>query len=151
MNILKILVPLDGSELSEAAIANALEIAPSSTVILTRVTDLAELSHEYSAIAVTSLLEEMKDECEDYLDSKLKELSQRKVKAEAVPLIGNPAKLIVELARERDVDLIVISSHGRSGLRRWFLGSVAEEVMRRSPVPVLLLPQGTGLNKPASD
>ena len=52
-----------------------------------------------------------------------------------------PAKAIAEFAKENEVDLIALSTHGRSGFRRLAFGSVAEEVLRRSPVPVLSFPR----------
>ena len=53
--------------------------------------------------------------------------------------VGRPAATIVEEARERDVDHIVVGSHGRTGASRILLGSVAETVARRSPVPVTIV------------
>lgn len=54
--------------------------------------------------------------------------------------VGDPASEIVDVAREIDADLIVIPSRGKTGLRRWMIGSVAEKVVRRAPCPVLVLP-----------
>ena len=52
---------------------------------------------------------------------------------------GSPADAILALAQEKGSDLIVVGTHGRRGLRRWFLGSVAEAIMRRSTVPVVVV------------
>jgi nucleotide-binding universal stress UspA family protein len=62
--------------------------------------------------------------------------------ADMVPAIrvGNPADEILDFARDENVDLIVIPSRGKSGLRRWMIGSVAERVVRRAPCAVLVLP-----------
>jgi nucleotide-binding universal stress UspA family protein len=54
--------------------------------------------------------------------------------------IGDPASEIIDVAREIEANLIVIPSHGKTGLRRWMIGSVAEKVVRRTPCPVLVLP-----------
>lgn len=54
---------------------------------------------------------------------------------------GDPALTIVDVARRRDCDLIIMGTHGRSGLGRWVLGSVAEKVMRNAPCPVLTMKQ----------
>lgn len=54
--------------------------------------------------------------------------------------VGDPADEIVTVAREIDADLIVMPSRGKTGLRRWMIGSVAERVVRRAPCPVLILP-----------
>lgn len=56
---------------------------------------------------------------------------------------GNPAACIVEVARKWPADLIVMGSHGRGGVQRMLLGSVAEEVMRHAPCPVLIVPAST--------
>ena len=53
---------------------------------------------------------------------------------------GNPADAILDHVEENDVSLIVMASHGRSGIRRWLLGSVAEKVIQSSPVPALVVP-----------
>jgi nucleotide-binding universal stress UspA family protein len=52
-------------------------------------------------------------------------------------LVGDPAEEIVQLVHEHQIDLIVIGTHGRTGLSRWILGSVTETILRRSPCPVL--------------
>ncbi len=56
-------------------------------------------------------------------------------------LSGNPARTIVELAKEEEVDLIVLGTHGRTGFRRLLMGSIAEAVVRTAPCPVLTLKQ----------
>jgi nucleotide-binding universal stress UspA family protein len=55
-------------------------------------------------------------------------------------VIGDPASEIIDVAREIEANLIVIPSRGKTGLRRWMIGSVAEKVVRRAPCPVLVLP-----------
>ncbi len=55
-------------------------------------------------------------------------------------VIGDPASEIISVAREIDAELIVMPSHGKTGLRRWMIGSVTEKVVRRAPCPVLMLP-----------
>ena len=52
---------------------------------------------------------------------------------------GNPADKILEISKQDDIDLIAMSTHGRSGIGRWLLGSVTEKVVRHSDIPVLLL------------
>lgn len=59
--------------------------------------------------------------------------------ANAHVLMGTPATRLVEFARERESDLVVIPSHGRQGIDRWLMGSVAERVVRLAPCPVLVL------------
>jgi nucleotide-binding universal stress UspA family protein len=66
------------------------------------------------------------------------QLSGRGVSVETLCLVGEPRDVIPQLARERGYDLIVTGSHGRRGFRRFFIGSVAEHVVRVSTVPVLV-------------
>ncbi len=61
-------------------------------------------------------------------------------RVETTTAVGEAADTIVEEIGVRRPDLVVMSTHGRSGIRRWIYGSVADEVMRRAPVPVLLVP-----------
>ncbi|MCA9776555.1 MAG: universal stress protein, partial [Candidatus Eremiobacteraeota bacterium] len=139
----RILIPLDGSELAEKALKQALEIAKSygSILHLTRVVPLIDLCGEYSSVAFIERLEKMRNRSQNYLNRKLDELRSEQLRVDATVLIGNPAIRVVELAEEREVDLIVVSSHGRTGLARWYFGSTAEDIARRSSLPVLLLPQ----------
>jgi nucleotide-binding universal stress UspA family protein len=76
---------------------------------------------------------------EKVLEDSLAEIkpNDRHVDFEHRMLVGDPAKEIVRLAREEDADLIVIGTHGRTGIARALLGSVAEVVVRRAPCPVL--------------
>lgn len=143
MKIKKILVPLDGSELSERALEQAVSLAQgnSANLIVLRVMDPgSELSGEFSVTAYGTAIEEMQTTMKSYLAQQCKVLEKSGLEVECVTEVGQPAKRIVKVAEERMVDLIVMSSHGRSGIRRWFLGSVAEEVLRHSSVPILMLP-----------
>jgi nucleotide-binding universal stress UspA family protein len=139
----RILIPLDGSELAEKALKKALEIAKSygSTLLLTSVVPLIELSGEYSSLTFIETLQKMRDRSQSYLDRKLDELSTERIRVDATVLVGDPATRVVELAEEHKIDLIVLSSRGRTGLARWYFGSTAEDIARKSRLPVLLLPQ----------
>jgi nucleotide-binding universal stress UspA family protein len=67
-------------------------------------------------------------------------LTDRHVETEVMLLAGDAVDRIVEAAKEHDVDLVVMATHGRRGLPRFLLGSVAEKIVRSSPVPVLTVP-----------
>lgn len=139
----RILIPLDGSELAERALTKAVEIGKSqgSMLFLVRVVPLVDLSGEYSPVAFVEALEKMKRSSRRYLDEKLAELCRERLKVDTALLVGDPAQRIVEAAEKNRVDLIMLSSHGRSGLARWYYGSTAEAVARHSSLPVLLFPQ----------
>lgn len=66
---------------------------------------------------------------------------------ESVIELGDPATLVLERARRGETDLIVMGTHGRTGARRWMLGSVAERVVRLAPCPVLVLPLHDSLSR----
>ncbi len=131
-----ILVTLDGSAFAERALPYARMIAESSQarVILLRVISPTEGGSDSAA---TDQTQQVRD-----AEAYLAEVSTRlgAVPVDRKVVVGVPGEVIVgEIARSA-VDLIVMSTHGRSGLGRWVYGSVADEVMRRSPVPVLLVP-----------
>ena len=75
----------------------------------------------------------------EYLETIQERLSAKNLKIEIHTPYGNPAEKILEVCRRHDIDLIAMSTHGRSGIGRWLLGSVAEKVVRHSEIPVLLL------------
>jgi nucleotide-binding universal stress UspA family protein len=130
-----ILVPLDGSLLAERALtaANGLASAVGGRIILVRVLpdNRGKAEAGASPDAVT------RPEIETYLAQTTKRLTASAV--ETVVAGGDPAQTILAHVSERGVDLIVMSTHGRSGVGRWIFGSVADEVMRHAPVPVLLV------------
>jgi len=66
-------------------------------------------------------------------------LTRKGIKARSVVETGQPAERIIEYANEEDVDLIALSTHGRSGMGRWLFGSVADKVVHGSEKPVLLV------------
>jgi len=123
----RLLVALDGSELSERAIPYAQAIAKTkgSEVILFTV----------SIASVEQLDRPMKA----YLELKAKELQSQGVKASSAITYGNVPDEIVGYADKNNIDLIIISTHGYSGIKRWVLGSVARKVLYGTVVQVLLI------------
>jgi nucleotide-binding universal stress UspA family protein len=83
-----------------------------------------------------ALVEEMKKYLEKTIATQAPELDV----TEYVVEVGNPAEIIMDFAKRSGVDLIVMSTHGRKGVKHMLLGSVAEEVIRYSPVPVMTVP-----------
>jgi nucleotide-binding universal stress UspA family protein len=73
----------------------------------------------------------------------------REVNLKSELLVGDPVKEILRMARERDCDLIVLGTHGRTGLFRLLMGSVAEEILRKAPCPVLAAKAPAPVAKPA--
>jgi nucleotide-binding universal stress UspA family protein len=145
----RILVPLDGSELAEAAIARATETAASGscTLMLMRAAEARTLP---GADMIGAQIEAVQ-EAEGYLAAVKAKLEKQGVqKIEANVWYGPPAAAIIDAAQMYKPDLIVMSTHGRSGLGRLIFGSVAESVLRGTTVPILLIrPAGAPVERPA--
>ena len=90
---------------------------------------------------------ELKKEAEEYLDQVAGRLKAKGLEVETKVLEGYPAAAIAELAKETANGMVVMTSHGRSGLTRWILGSVTESVVRYSGEPVLIVPAAKGRNR----
>jgi nucleotide-binding universal stress UspA family protein len=138
MKIDKLLVPLDGSALAEQALAKALAIAESGTTTLLLLR-AAEASTWLGADPTEGQLRVVRA-AEEYLNTVQARLAEEGIrKVETSVWYGPPAAAIVEAARVANADLIVMTTHGRSGLGRLILGSVAEAVLRGTDTPILLL------------
>ena len=143
----KILVPLDGSELSESILEHVITIATGCKVpdvLLIRVrSPLDKNTKEALDADIASKLDEAyQEEASNYLDKIVFDLKKKGIDAKAIVLSGNPAEEIIGYVKDSGVDLIVMSTHGRSGVSRWVFGSVADKVIRLSEVPVLIRPAG---------
>jgi nucleotide-binding universal stress UspA family protein len=144
----KILIPLDGSELAERALEPAIRIAEKfgSEVILLRVAvpetmlvGLGGLTPQPYEVYDADLRRDQ-EEAEAYLSGIKTRWAAAKVPIRTEVISGTPPEMIVEAAQEAGADLVVMSTHGRSGLSRLIYGSVAEAVLRGARVPMLLIP-----------
>jgi len=136
MKFSKILVPLDGSILAEAALWKAMEIADGGTISLLRAAEAPTLPGVDSPKAQVAAFRK----AQEYLRRVVKRLNSKGIsKVEANVWYGPPTAAIVESAHTQKVDLIVMSTHGRSGLGRLVLGSVTESVLRGTTVPILIV------------
>jgi nucleotide-binding universal stress UspA family protein len=134
-----VLVPVDGSEQSWTALEHALSEFPDADITLINVVDPIEAGYSSEATAVgyaEEWFEQAKENAEDLFDE-ARERTEREVGTTVE--VGRPARTIVDYAEEEGFDQIVMGSHGRSGVSRILLGSVAETVVRRSPVPVTVV------------
>lgn len=140
----QIVVPLDGSELAEEALAQATKMAKAAgtPLKLIRVVDTYRtqslpatgMALDYSMLS--ELAEEEIEDAKTYLTDLVQKVRAEGLQVSGDVLHGPIARQICSAADKED--LIVMSSHGRTGIKRWFLGSVAEEVMRNAECPVLL-------------
>ena len=132
----KILVPLDGSKLAEKILSRVEWLAKTHDpeVTLLRVALAGSfpgsdpVQHQLNVVR----------EAEEYLAKAESWLRDVGVKVNSVVRYGNDAREIVDHARDRDFDLIAMSTHGRSGLAQFVLGSVANKVINTATVPILL-------------
>ena len=144
----RILVPLDGSELSETALPMALTLAEKyhGQIILLRAveqtTSLSYVTHANALQLRARLIANLSIEVHLYLRDKQQEIGKQGYNVEILVADGSPAESIIEAATSRDIDLVVMSTHGRGGVARWTAGSVADKVLRYCPCPILLVRQG---------
>jgi nucleotide-binding universal stress UspA family protein len=132
-----IIVPWDFSEMSKNAFLKAMEIAASPDQIeVVHVTPYPS-AVEPSVIWGTYSEDDIRESLQNSFRKEIANAKFEKVRFTA--LFGDPGSRIARLAEERGAGLIVISSHGRTGLTRMLVGSVAERVVRLAPCPVLVL------------
>ena len=136
-----ILVPTDGAATGEAAVQYALELAEThgAGVLAINVVNVASYSGLPMETAWNGVADALREEGAVAVD-RVRELAPETVPVETAVLEGSPGQVIVDQAGRSGVDLVVMGTHGRGGIDRLLLGSVAEQVVRRSPVPVLTVP-----------
>ena len=134
-----ILVPTDFHESSERALAVALDLAVQfeSEVMLLHAAWLPPYYYAAYAEGLAWPLDELEGQAKTALDAAVTKAKERYPKIVGSLTAGEPWQQILEASKERGADLIVMGTHGRRGVSRIFLGSVAEKVVRLSPIPVL--------------
>lgn len=138
MRFMKILVPLDGSALAETALWKAVDLGGEveATYSLLRAAE----AHTFPGADPIEAQVSTVREAEEYLEGVAKRLKERGVQnVETHVWYGAPSGAITEAAAAQKADVIVMSSHGRSGLGRLILGSVTESVLRSTTTPVLVV------------
>jgi nucleotide-binding universal stress UspA family protein len=139
----RILVPLDGSQFAEGALTHAQMLAEcgGGEIELLRVA-VHPSSYVYVSdpAALADLYDSDRAHCEDYLNKTAQRVRDAShVNVTTAVLEGIVADAVLDYAEDTAADLIVMSTHGRSGMERWLLGSVAEKVVRGAKMPVLLV------------
>lgn len=134
----RILVPLDGSGLAEVALPYAEELAGrlGSEVALIYVSESAEIPQHYIH---QFYLQKISEATKAGAERTLGESVAKAIKIKSAVLVGHPAETIVDYADKEEISLIVMATHGRSGIGRWALGSVADKVLRATNRPVALI------------
>ncbi len=141
-----IMVPLDGSKLAECVLPHVESIAMTCDAGKLTFVRVVTPFHLYeggeSRIPVEERRRLEKDSMEvarKYLDGMLRKTKYAKLTPQSAVLFGNVNEQLVDFADKNDVDLIIISTHGRSGPSRWVWGSVADRILRSACVPVLMV------------
>jgi nucleotide-binding universal stress UspA family protein len=152
MNIKSILFPTDFSSYNDAALklASTLAVEAKATLYIIHVHDVQGVSAamgEFSYLDAPTWREQLSD-AENQLAGVV---PSAEVVCQHECLTGNPVVEIVKFAESHGVDLIVMASHGRTGLSRLLMGSVAEGVMRKAPCPVLIVKQPAPKHEQAND
>ncbi len=145
----KILVPLDGSKLAECVLPHVETLAKGCEVkeiILLRICEPPVILADYSPSIPVSFEENVakitsfsRQQCSLYLGDMEKRLKDEGFAVSSESRLGNAVDEIVDYAAKNDVDLIVMASHGRTGVSKWAFGSVAEKVLHSTCVPVLMV------------
>lgn len=140
-----LIVPLDGSDLAERVLPRAIELAQQGNleIVLIRTYNIPTTAYagvEGYALPMDDLLKGMREEACEYLESKVADVKKLGIaRVSFAAKEGLPADEIISFAKNLPGALIAMSTHGRSGVRRWVLGSVTETVMRHSDNPVLVI------------
>ena len=138
----KILVPLDGSDMAEAVLPHVEMLARANgcEVVLLRVALNPAYQFAMTDPAMLGVIvNDMQAEAEKYLQRVTGQLKERGLTVTSEMAEGDTATCILKIAEQKGADLIAMSTHGRSGVARWLIGSVADRVMRTAKVPVLLV------------
>ena len=140
----KILVPLDFSEPSRLGLEYALSFAQEfhATVVLFHSVFVTAyvLASRYTANQMPTLIESQRDYARAEMEELRETISRKGGQVEMKIAVGSPVEQIGKYVKKAGVDLIITSTHGRSGLRRMFIGSTAERIVRYATCPVLVVP-----------
>lgn len=138
---MRVLVAHDGSDYSNRALKRGVDIAQrydGSLILINVVPDLGftdELSDDYTKTLYKTLTDEAEKQMKELQD----DISQSLSDVRAIVRFGNPAEIIVDIAKNENINLIVIGSHGKHGAKKFFLGSVSSKVVSHAPCDVLVV------------
>ena len=133
----RILVPLDGSTCAENILPTVEKLATDfkAAISLLRVV----YAHTFPGVDPTEAEVKVVREAEEYLRGLEERFKTKGFKVDCHVRYGDDAEEILDHAAQKDISLIAMSSHGRSGVKRFLLGSVAEKLLRHSPKPIFLV------------
>jgi len=138
----KILIPLDGSELAERGLVEAEKVAKcfGSELVLFQVVPFVPIYGSPEMVTPLIVDEKQKESAERYLNQLADGLRGKGFKVASMLKTGQQVALeVIDFAKENGIELIIMCTHGRSGISRWLLGSVALKVLAHAETPVLLI------------
>lgn len=141
----KVMVPLDGSELAECVIPHVeafIEGLQLNEIVFVRVVEPFKLPVSSGYTDIEQLKEDeisRESSAKEYLGKVVGRLKHEKTALRSEVLTGMVADSLADYARENSIDLIIIATHGRSGMTRWVRGSIADKILRSSNIPVLMV------------
>lgn len=138
----RILVAVDGSEFGNKSVEQAISLGAicNSEIFIISVVDLYPEQMEVAPV----LVEKMSAEARQHLENAKKKVDEAGIPCETIVRMGGePYDFIVQEAKDREIDLIVMGSHGRTGIERILLGSVAQNVIGNAPCPVIVVPNAS--------
>lgn len=133
----RILVAFDGSRYSNKAVREAVDMAKTSGAELF-IVSAVDVTEEFEAQA-PGLTDKMTEKTRKLLDKVTEKISAAKIEVEEEVHVGDPYEIIVNAAKKKKADLIVMGSHGRTGISRLLMGSVAARVIGHAPCSVLVV------------
>lgn len=142
----KIMVPLDGSDLAECVLPHVKAVTKGfepGKIFLVRVVEPFPPSYHAGDAVDPELIEKSeanrRASAKEYIDGIAAKLKQEGAPVHPEVIVGRTTESLVDFAEKNGVDLLVIASHGRSGLSRWVMGSVADRLLRSANVPILII------------
>jgi nucleotide-binding universal stress UspA family protein len=142
----KILVPLDGSKLAESVLPYVkwfIKVSDVNEIIFLRAVEPFHVPGGIEGVIIPEEREHIEQDAiklaKKYLDKIARRFKDGKLKIQSTVMIGKPAVVIAEYVARSDIDLIIMATHGFSGIHRWVRGSVADEIIHAALVPVFLI------------
>ncbi len=134
----RILVPVDGSKPAKKALEHAIVRFPEASITALHVINPVDAGHSMDGFSAP-VFDELKAQADQLLEDAVSVAKAHDRELTTARKLGRPARAILEYADDNEFDHIVIGSHGRTGISRILLGSIAETVVRRAAVPVTVV------------
>jgi nucleotide-binding universal stress UspA family protein len=137
----KVLVPLDGSELAECALPHVINLAKGGMVKDITLLNVVEVRLQLGAggLDLIEIKKDLFNKAQKYLAGLQSRLRSKGLKVNVKTIRGNVAESIINYSQKNAIDLIIIATHGYTGVKKFMLGSVALRILHHSKIPVLMI------------